>query len=204
MRKVVVLVALGSMLVGAGAAQAEPGSVFRGAVTCSTQPDGVRFCGSLVVGQQKTPARTLARSWDGTAVDVNFALPPASARHRGPYPLVMLFHGYGGSKFGLGDGGGGIGSAISSMTPWLKAGYATFSMSDRGFGESCGTAASRASVAAARCARGFNHLLDTRYEVRDAQFFAGQLADQGLVYADADRRRWAAPTAAACRWRSPP
>ena len=181
MRRLVLLVMVGSTLVAAGAAQASPGSVFQGAVKCSTQPDGVRFCGSLVVDQQPTPVRTLARSWDGTAVDVNFALPPASARHRGPYPLVMLFHGYGGSKFGLGDGGGGIGSAISSMTPWLKAGYATFSMSDRGFGESCGTAASRASVPAGQCARGFNHLLDTRYEVRDAQYFAGQLADQGLV-----------------------
>ena len=137
---------------------------------CSTQPDGVRFCGSLIVDKQPTPVRTLARSWDGTAVDVNFALPPASARHRGPYPLVMLFHGYGGSKFGLGDGGGGIGSAISSMTPWLKAGYATFSMTDRGFGESCGTAASRASAAPRQCARrASSTCIDTRYEVRDAQ-----------------------------------
>ena len=162
MRRLVLLVMVGSTLVAAGAAQASPGSVFQGAVKCSTQPDGVRFCGSLVVDHEPTPVRTLATTWDGTAVDVNFALPPASARHRGPYPLVMLFHGYGGSKFGLGDGGGGIGSAISSMTPWLKAGYATFSMSDRGFGESCGTAASRASVPARQCARGFNHLLDTR------------------------------------------
>ena len=181
MRRLVLLVVVGSMLVAAPSAQARPASVFKGAVKCSTRPDGIRFCGSLVVDRQPTPARTLVTSWDGTAVDVNFALPPASARHRGPYPLVMLFHGYGGSKFGLGDGGGGIGSAISSMTPWLKAGYATFSMSDRGFGESCGTAASRASVPARRCARGFNHLLDTRYEVRDAQYFAGLLADQGLV-----------------------
>ena len=49
------------------------------------------------------PARTLARSWDDTAVDVNFALPKASPGHTGPYPLVMLFHGYGGSKIGLGQ-----------------------------------------------------------------------------------------------------
>jgi hypothetical protein len=169
------------LLVTAGSAQASPSGVFKGAVRCATQPDGVRFCGSLDTGSGLVPARTLATSWDGTAVDVNFALPKASPHHRGPYPLVMLFHGYGGSKFGLGSAGGGIGSAISSMTPWLNAGYATFSMSDRGFGESCGTAASRASVPEAECAHGFNHLLDTRYEVRDAQYFAGELADQGLV-----------------------
>lgn len=181
MRKLISLTIVGSMLAVVGAAQASPRSVFQGAVRCSTQPDGIRFCGSLIVDQLPTPVRTLATSWDGTAIDVNFALPKASAEHHGPYPLVMLFHGYGGSKLGLGNGGGGIGSAVSSMTPWLQAGYATFSMSDRGFGESCGTAASRASVPARECAHGYNHLLDTRYEVRDAQYFAGELADQGLV-----------------------
>jgi X-Pro dipeptidyl-peptidase (S15 family) len=180
-RRLVSLMVVGGMLVAAGSAYAGPRAVFKGAVRCATQPDGIRFCGSLVVNGVPVPVRTLATSWDGTAVDVNVALPRVSARHRGPYPLVMLFHGYGGSKFGLGTGGGGIGSVISSMTPWLKAGYATFSMSDRGFGESCGTAASRASVPARECANGFNHLLDTRYEVRDAQYFAGELVDQGLV-----------------------
>jgi hypothetical protein len=182
-RRLVSLIVVGLMLALAGVAQASSLSVFKGAVKCSTQPTGIRFCGSLVVNQLPSPVRTLATTWDGTAVDVNFALPKASATHHGPYPLVMLFHGYGGSKFGLGQGGGGIGSSISSMTPWLNAGYATFSMSDRGFGESCGTAASRASVAAPECAHGYNHLLDTRYEVRDAQYFAGELADQGLVSA---------------------
>ena len=181
MRKPITLLTMASMLILAAAAQASPSSVLDGAVKCSTQPSGIRFCGSLIVNKQAVPVRTLATTWDGTAIDVNFALPKASATHHGPYPLVMLFHGYGGSKLGLGNGGGGIGSAISSMTPWLKAGYATFSMSDRGFGESCGTAASRASVPARECVNGFNHLLDTRYEVRDAQYFAGELADEGLV-----------------------
>ncbi|MEO8969190.1 MAG: CocE/NonD family hydrolase [Solirubrobacteraceae bacterium] len=181
MRRLVAGLIVTLVLVAAGTAQASPSSVLRGAVRCATQPDGVRFCGSLDTGGVLVPARTLATSWDNTAVDVNFALPKASPQHHGPYPLVMLFHGYGGSKFGLGSDGGGIGSAISSMSPWLKAGYATFSMSDRGFGESCGTAASRSSVPEAECAHGFNHLLDTRYEVRDAQYFAGELADQGLV-----------------------
>ncbi len=181
MRKLISLIVVTTTLAVAGVAQASPRSVFRGAVKCSAQAGGIRFCGSLIVHGKPVPVRTLATSWDGTAIDVNFALPKASPEHRGPYPLVMLFHGYGGSKLGLGTGGGGIGSAISSMTPWLKAGYATFSMSDRGFGESCGTAASRASVPARECAHGYNHLLDTRYEVRDAQYFAGELADQGLV-----------------------
>ena len=50
----------------------------------------------------------------------------------GPYPLMMMFHGYGGGKIGLG-----------SMQHWLDRGYATFSMTDRGFRESCGSAASQ-------------------------------------------------------------
>jgi X-Pro dipeptidyl-peptidase (S15 family)/X-Pro dipeptidyl-peptidase C-terminal non-catalytic domain len=181
MRRLVLLMVVGSMLLTVGSAQASPLRVFKGAVKCAPQRDGVRFCGSRIIDGHPAPVRTLATSWDGTAVDVNFALPRASANHHGPYPLVMLFHGYGGSKLGLGNTGGGLGSAISSMQPWLNAGYATFSMSDRGFGESCGTAASRASVPARECAHGYNHLLDTRYEVRDAQYFAGELADEGLV-----------------------
>ena len=181
MRRAIWPVVAAVALLTAGSAQASLTSVFKGAVKCRTLSDGVRFCGSLVVHGQPTPVRTLATSWDGTAIDVNFALPPASAGHHGRYPLVMLFHGYGGHKIGLGSGGGGIGAAISSMAPWLKAGYATFSMTDRGFGESCGTAASRASVPGRECAHGYNHLLDTRYEVRDAQYFAGELVDEGLV-----------------------
>ena len=44
----------------------------------------------------------------------------------------MMFHGYGGGKLGLG-----------AMQHWLDRGYATFSMTDRGFRESCGSPASR-------------------------------------------------------------
>src|SRR4051794_23421490 len=56
-RRLVLLVVVGSMLVAAPSAQARPASVFKGAVTCSTQPDGIRFCGSLVVDRRATPAR---------------------------------------------------------------------------------------------------------------------------------------------------
>ncbi len=53
-------------------------------------------------------------------------------------------------------------------------------MTDRGFHESCGSAASRAAAGSA-CDDGYIRLIDNRYEVRDAQEFAGQLADEGLV-----------------------
>ena len=66
------------------------------------------------------------------------------------------------------------------MQHWLDRGYATFSMTDRGFHESCGSQASK-DAAPAACANGYIRLIDNRYEVRDAQEFAGQLADEGLI-----------------------
>jgi hypothetical protein len=106
-------------------------------------------------------------------LDVNAAFPPAPASGPdGDYPLVMMFHGYGGEKIGL-----------EAMQRFLDAGYATFSMTDRGFHESCGSAASRAADPAG-CAAGYVRLIDTRYEVRDAQLLAGELVDEGLVAPD--------------------
>ena len=52
---------------------------------------------------------------------------------------MMMFHGYGGGKLGL-----------DAMHRWLDRGYAAFSMTDRGFRESCGSAASQAAAGAAR------------------------------------------------------
>ena len=81
----------------------------------------------------------------------------------------MIFHGYGGGKLGL-----------TTMQPFLDRGYATFSMTDRGFRESCGSAASQAADPVG-CDSGYVRLIDNRYEVRDAQEFAAKLADEGLV-----------------------
>nr|MBA2347086.1 hypothetical protein [Solirubrobacterales bacterium] len=48
----------------------------------------------------------------------------------------------------------------------------------RGFWGSCGTPESRAADPVG-CARGWIHLADTRYEVRDAQELIGRLVDDG-------------------------
>lgn len=53
-------------------------------------------------------------------------------------------------------------------------------MTDRGFHESCGSAASRAPAPTA-CLNGYVRLIDNRYEVRDAQDFAGLLNDEGVI-----------------------
>lgn len=165
-RTAAALLVVGAALAVPQAASAEITGVFGGDVACTTQADGIRFCGST------TPSST-TKTFDGVPLDVNVAFPPAPASGPdGNYPLVMLFHGYGGGKIGL-----------DPMQRWLDRGYATFSMTDRGFRESCGSPASRAADPSG-CAAGYVRLIDNRYEVRDAQLLSGKLVDEGLVAAD--------------------
>ena len=82
------------LLVAAEPAGAEITDVFDGQVSCAEQADGTRFCGGT---------DTLVPTFDGLPIDVNVALPPQpTTGPEGPYPMVMVFHGYGGSELGLG------------------------------------------------------------------------------------------------------
>lgn len=148
------------LLLAAAPAAAQAMDVFGGDVECAAQPSegDVRVCGG--------PTTT----WDGTKIDVDVILPPApESGSGGPYPLIGDFHGWGGEKIGLG----------AQTRGWAERGYAVFSMSDRGWGESCG--ASDPDRLQPECAHGYNHLMDDRYEVRDAQYLISVLADEGLV-----------------------
>jgi hypothetical protein len=137
-------------------------------IPCAVQGTGVRLCDQTIAGNPGGTARSTVKTFDGVPIDVRVAFPPEPpSGPDGNYPLIMLFHGYAGSKLSL-----------SSMTPFLNAGYATFSMTTRGFGQSCGTSAAR-SADPSGCAAGYVRLMDTRYEVRDAQELAGLLADEG-------------------------
>jgi fermentation-respiration switch protein FrsA (DUF1100 family) len=153
------LLLLGALAM-APAAGAAVGPLFGGKVTCAIQSanGGVRLCGGTTL------------SWDGvTKIDVDVLLPPESGGAEGPYPVIGDFHGWGGEKIGLN----------AQTEGWAKNGYAVFSMSDRGWGKSCG--GSDLEKLLPTCAQGFNHLMDDRYEVRDAQFLIGELADEGIV-----------------------
>jgi dienelactone hydrolase len=154
----------------AGVPEPPPPAVPRpfGTLTCAPR-DGIRFCpGGLVGGKDlRVP------SFDGVPLDADVALP---ATGKGPFPLIVMLHGLGGSKqdweVTKNDG------AIDDVTMATK-GYAVLMYTARGFGNSCGTAASRANTPA--CAKGWIHLADQRYEIRDTQYLAGELVDEGLV-----------------------
>ena len=160
MRKFAVLVAIAAAFaVAPSAANAAITSAL--GIPCTTisggAQDGQRQCGGTA---------TTANSFDGIPIDMNIAFP---AGGDGPFGLVMMFHGYGGGKIGFSD-----------MQHWLNKGYAVFAPQSRGFKESCGSAASK--ILHPNCVTdGFVRLDDTRYEVRDAQFFAGELVDEGRI-----------------------
>jgi predicted acyl esterase len=133
-----------------------------GTIACAVQTGdnaGERHCSGMFT------------TFDGAPIDVNIGFPaePATGPD-GDFPVVGVFHGWGGSKLGLGD----------DLQQWLDDGYAVFSMSDRGWGESCGAAAANRLQPICTTA-GYNHLMDTRYEVRDAQEVFAALADQAAT-----------------------
>lgn len=180
MRKLVIVVSAITALTFASSSQAAIPDLFDGAVECTVQTapilpgqanyEGQRWCGT---GQTNPLTRSTVKSFDGVPIDVNVAFPPApESGPDGPYPLVMVFHGYAGSKY-----------TFPAMQRWVAKGYAVFSMTDRGFNESCGSLTSRAADPTG-CAEGHVRLLDTRYEVRDAQLFAGMLADEDRIIPD--------------------
>ena len=162
------LVAAAALLAVPGAADAAPPNPFGHA--CMPQ-NGVLFCPSAD-DTQRVP------SFDGVPIDVDVTLPPSGD---GPFPAIVMMHGWGGNKrsFQATTPEGDSGSTYHWNTAYFaQQGYAVITASARGFGRSCGTADSRTPPA---CDRGWIHLADHRYEVRDTQHLLGLLADQGVV-----------------------
>ena len=182
MRKFVVALAALFMFVTVQQAQAAPpASIFGGEINCTTQaqPDGRTLCSgpggdtNAAPGVNQAVANTVP-SYDGVPIDINFALPNAAEFGDGPYPLAMYFHGFGGGKEGF-DG---------DLKRFTDLGFAAFSMTERGFKFSCGKVNAITTLnndTPGVCNKGFIHLMDTRFEVRDAQYFAGLLADEDLI-----------------------
>src|SRR3954466_11407332 len=155
LRTLPLLAALVLVLVPAASAAAAPTPF--GTHACVPQ-DGVRFCPGTVA--------TRVATFDGIPLDADVALPATADTG---LPLVVISHGWGQSKVGFAE-----------MRPWAARGYAVLAFSARGFGDSCGSAASRAADPAG-CVKGWVHLDDVRFEARDVQYLSGLLADEGVA-----------------------
>lgn len=155
-----------SLPVAVPARAAVVASVFDGRLPC-VETNGVQFCeGSLA---------KRVESWDGVPLDVNVTLPPADMT--GPFPLIVDIHGW------------GIGKTAGAQASRANQGYVVVTYSARGFQQSCGVPASRVSDPSLTdpdvCEkRGWIRLADARYEIRDTQYLAGVLADEGIVIAN--------------------
>lgn len=113
------------------------------------------------------------QSFDGTPIDVDVTLPAVGD---GPFPVVVMLHGFGGSKTGFQAGDPSAKQGLNT-TAYAQRGYAVVTPSIRGFGRSCGAPASRTPD----CANGYIRLADQRYEARDVQELLGRLVDQRVV-----------------------
>jgi hypothetical protein len=148
---------------------------------CTAQ-NGVRFCPATALTDR-------VASFDGVPLDVDVTLP---ATGDGPFPTIVMLHGYGGDKTNYeaskpeGDKqpSNDPGSATTyhwNSNAFARGGYAVVNTTARGFGRSCGQASSRTPD----CAKGWLHLADQRYEARDTQDLLGLLVDEGVAKAGA-------------------
>ena len=148
-------------------------------VPCVAESDGVRVCHAD--GKAPDSPDLRIKSFDGTPLEAYITLPPApSSGSDGNYPFVILSHGWGAPPSGPDDKQYGGPSARD----WAKLGYATVQLAARGWGNSCGNLPSR-FLNPGGCANAYVRRADFRYEIRDAQYVAGLLVDEGI----ADRNR---------------
>jgi acetyl xylan esterase AXE1 len=177
----VLVAAFVAAVVAAPAQAASITSVFAGQtmsgnpIPCATQSDGVRVCHGTDNGGGTADLRL--KAFDGSPLEVWVILPPAPrSGSDGHYPFVAQSHGWGVPPTGPND------TQFYGPTAdaWAERGYAVMQLAARGWGDSCGTPASRAAAPAA-CLNGYIRLDDERYEVRDIQYETGLLVDAGVV-----------------------
>ncbi len=120
-------------------------------------------------------------SWDGVPLDVDVTLPPGPIA---PRPLVVMLHGYGSDKTEW-ESAAPTNSDPNKNdwnTAWFASrGYAVLTYTARGFYGSCGQGPLTPGAGNHACDRGWTHLADRRFEVRDTQYLAGWLADYDIA-----------------------
>jgi hypothetical protein len=140
---------------------------------CAVEPTGVRFCPTSSLAQR-------VASFDGAPLDVDVTLP---ATGRGPWPTIVMVHGYGGTKTAFEDPGGNSGGDHFNNVWFARQGYAVVNFSVRGAGDSCGNEQAREGYPA--CDDVEFELGDQRYDARDVQWLLGLLVDEHIAKASA-------------------
>jgi fermentation-respiration switch protein FrsA (DUF1100 family) len=161
-RRVGLLLAFGVVVVLPAPVHAAPPNPFGHA--CAAQ-EGVLFC-PTATDAARVP------SFDGVPLDVDVTLP---ASGDGPFPTIVMMHGWGGDKTSF---EGSTAANGYNNVSFAQRGYAVVNYSARGFGRSCGRPDSRTSPG---CDAGWIHLADHRFEIRDTQHLLGLLVDQGVA-----------------------
>jgi fermentation-respiration switch protein FrsA (DUF1100 family) len=159
--------------IGASAAPAlaKPKGALKPFGHTSTTQDGVRFCPTDGL-EQRVP------SFDGVPLDADVTLPASGT---GPFPTIVMMHGWGGSKTDFettSAAGDGNETSDYNNVYFAQHGYAVINYSARGWGNSCGALESRTEPG---CKEGWIRLADQRYEARDTQYLLGLLADQRVT-----------------------
>jgi hypothetical protein len=142
-----------------------------------TSPDGVEY----------TYYSGKVASFDGLPLAVDVTIPRDV---EGPLPLIVMVHGYGQDRTYWQS------ERVSNPDPIVSGwnnvafagrGYAVVNYTTRGFADSCGPASAAdpddpATLPAECLTREYwIHLADPKWEIRDAQFLVGRLADQGII-----------------------
>jgi fermentation-respiration switch protein FrsA (DUF1100 family) len=163
------LIACGALLSAPGVAAATEAKPFGHACTAE---NGVRFCPTETLGQR-------VPSFDGVPLDADVTLP---ASGEGPFPTIVMLHGWGGSKTSFESasaaGDGNVTYDYNNIY-YAQHGYAVLNYTARGWGRSCGSEESRSETPG--CEKGWLHLADQRYEARDSEYLLGLLADERIT-----------------------
>jgi predicted acyl esterase len=137
---------------------------------CSAQ-NGVRLCPTAGLGER-------VPTFDGVPLDADVTLP---ATGTGPFPTIVMMHGWGGSKTDFESstaaGDGNVTFDYNNVY-YAQHGFAVLNYSARGWGNSCGTPESRTEPG---CKEGWIRLADQRYEAHDTQYLLGLLADEKIA-----------------------
>src|SRR5436190_2035359 len=170
--RIAIATLLGAVVVAAfGASSASAADPAPFGHACTAQ-NGVRFCPTSS-SAQRVP------TFDGVPLDADVTLP---AQGDGPFPTIVMLHGWGGSKTDFeSDDPNGNGSTTYhyNNTYYALHGYAVLNYTARGFGNSCGGGPGGDHSGA--CGQGYIRLADQRYEARDTQYLLGLLVDEGIT-----------------------